>query len=200
MFDNLGDVYILGKATILNDEISAMDNIVQHMSSQTEEMKQVLMECSDATFGEQFERAVTEAEQLSDVLYEKAFELNKVQHDLVRYIDKIDVFNDRPPSGIPPRPFNVERIHVEANIRYDKLENVIVEDLIRGINEYSRSIADLTRQMVYQRDSIGEKWKDSQFDQYSRFIDEIVEANRKGISVLIDYANYLLAKLRQFEE
>ena len=200
MFDNPYEVHILGKATILNDEISAMDNIVQHMSSQTEEMKRVLTECSYATFGEQFERAVTEAEQLSDVLYEKAFELNKVQHDLVRYIDKIDIFNDRPPSGIPPRPFNVERIHVEANIRYDRLTKVILEDLIRGISGYCMSIADLTRQMIYQRDSIGEKWRDPQFHQYSRFIDEIVDVNQKGVSVLIDYSNYLFGKLKEFEE
>lgn len=195
MFEHIERVHIIGKAQSLNDEISAVDKIVQEMSQATEDIKRDLTAHSDSMFGEQFEIAVNSVVELSDIIYEKSYEINCVQHDLVGYIDRVDNFNNRTPSGLPPRQFNVQRVSVQAELCDDFLIAEDIQKLINDIIQYSQSSFALIDTMVRHKDATASIWRDPQYNQYSAFIDEVENAVKRGVVALTDYAQCLVVKL-----
>lgn len=195
MFENIDDVYIIGSAKELNNMVSIVDARVQKMSTVTEQMKSVLANFGCTTFGNQYEKAVNAASSFSDILYNKSVELNAVQRDLVHYIDRIDIFNDRPPSGIPPRNFQVNRIKVSVNTKDDRFTKDIIIKLINQLNRYCQYIEQEKRTLLNEKTSIGSIWRDSQYRIYSSYIDEIVSSINKGVKELMDYSDYLQRKI-----
>ena len=195
MFENINDVHIIGSAKELNTMISSVDQRVQEMSNLTEQIKAFVANCGSTTFGQQYEKAVNAVSELSNTLYNKSIELNQSQRDLVNYIDRVDRFNDRPPSALPPRNHQVTRIKVSVNTRDDRFTKETIQKVIRMLNSYCDNISKQKAQLINEKSNIGSKWKDSQYRVYSSFIEEICRAIESGTRTLREYADYLQSKI-----
>ena len=197
MFEEINDVHIVGSAKELNTMISAVDMIVQKMANTTEQVKGFVANLGSTTFGQQYENAVNAVSGLSDILYDKSTDLNRSQRDLVNYIDRVDIFNDRPPSSLPPRNFEVIRINISVNTRDDRFTKETLQKLKSMLSTYCDVISVQKLQLLNEKSSIGSIWKDSQYRVYSSFIDEICRAIENGTRALREYVEYLGIKIGQ---
>ena len=197
MFEEINDVHIVGSAKELNTMISAVDMIVQKMANTTEQVQGFVANLGSTTFGQQYENAVNAVSGLSDILYDKSTDLNRSQRDLVNYIDRVDIFNDRPPSSLPPRNFEVIRINISVNTRDDRFTKETLQKLKSMLSTYCDVISVQKLQLLNEKSSIGSIWKDSQYRVYSSFIDEICRAIENGTRALREYVEYLGIKIGQ---
>lgn len=199
MFEGrISDVYIIGGAKELESFVSDVDARVQKMSQSTEDIKGFILRKGSNFAGNQFQMAADEISKLSDVLYRESVNINRAQQDLVKYINRVNWFNDRSPSNISPRSHTVERTNISMDVENDIMTGEDVLQLINRINEYCREISDANKNLATSKEDISRIWKDSQAKQYMIFIDSVDQNIEEGVKALTSYKDELVHVYNEF--
>lgn len=191
LYFNINDITILGNPTKLSDVITKMDYNLQRLSADTEKIKYTVYKKSTSNQGHQYTNVVNATKNLSVAVYNASVIMNDVQHQICQYIYKCCKYEEIY-GNIP-----VPRKHDIKIVKLDTITSVIIyrkEDMIQVRNALVAYVAASRREaqnLRANREFIRSIWKDTQFELFSKYVDEICAILRKGADDLETYANHL---------
>lgn len=195
------DIRLKGRdPNVLSDLVFAISKQLQAMCENTDGIRNFLLKYSAISDGEQLNRAIEATSALSNHLNEAIENIYDTQEQVVDYQNKIFKFEDIKQTAPPPR----RPSFVEIRISTDRSQiNYTVNDLKKladKIAEYCDSIYGCLKNIESERDKIASVWLDSQYNDFSASIDDVISSINPHLSVLEDYIVYLDNKISEISE
>ena len=200
IFENIEDIYIIGGPEELSKIVSEMDISLQKISQNFENMYEALYRYVNINSGLQLQQLINTTIELRENLYDFSIDLNTMQNNLVEYQRKILRFEGLPESTMLPNHYYVEMkelVSVDTTkTTYDITE---LNYLIKDLEGWYEEIDDCLRSIVQDKNDIGTIWKDSQYNVFSDFIDEVSNETDKGMNVFGEYIVYLKNRIKELQ-
>lgn len=198
LYENIEDIYIKGGAGQLTEVISSMDISLQNISQGTETIYGLLMKYSSTNKGAQYEKVVNTTNSLREKLYDASLQLNEMQNEVVAYQNKIYRYEDMSESASAPNQYLVERtgsVNVDTSAVQFTLADML--ELSGALKEYSEAVIYHLKNIVDGKNNIGSVWQDTQYNDFSEFIETICTETVEGLKVFDDYVEYLDEKIKE---
>ena len=197
LFHNIRDIHIIGEIEQLSDAVSYMDKILQNITSITDQLTNKLIKYSSTNKGQQYQKVVATSKILRDKLYEKSVELNEMQNQIVLYQNKIYRYEGINKSESRPNPYLINKRNVTVDTNAVRFTREDMETLVAIINSYCEKVNNYVRNLVVKKNSMASFWKDTQYRDFSCFIDEISKDILNSIKIYSDYSELLKIKIRE---
>lgn len=197
LYENIEDIYIEGDPENLTELITDMDNYLQAISNDTEQLTYGLVKYSEVIKGVQFKNTLETVLVLSDTLCEASRELNRMQNEIVEYQNRIFRFEEMNSFASVPNKYIVERVTINADSLVRKYEVSELISLLQDLNDYSVNVSNFTEKILDAKDNISAIWRDSQYDLFSDFIDDICIEITNALKKFDKYAAYLDEKIKE---
>ena len=197
LYENIEDIYIEGDPENLTELITDMDNYLQAIANDTEQLTYGLVKYSEVIKGVQFKNTLETVLVLSDTLCEASRELNRMQNEIVEYQNRILRFEEMNTSASAPNKYIVERVMINADSLVRKYEVSELISLLQDLNDYSVNVSNFTEKILDAKDNISAIWRDSQYDLFSDFIDDICIEITNALKKFDEYAAYLDEKIKE---
>ena len=197
LYENIEDIYIEGDPENLTELITDMDNYLQAIANDTEQLTYGLVKYSEVIKGVQFKNTLETVLVLSDTLCEASRELNRMQNEIVEYQNRIFRFEEMNSFASVPNKYIVERVTINADSLVRKYEVSELISLLQDLNDYSVNVSNFTEKILDAKDNISAIWRDSQYDLFSDFIDDICIEITNALKKFDKYAAYLDEKIKE---
>lgn len=197
LYENIEDIYIEGDPENLTELITDMDNYLQAIANDTEQLTYGLVKYSEVIKGVQFKNTLETVLVLSDTLCEASCELNRMQNEIVEYQNRIFRFEEMNPFASVPNKYIVERVTINADSLVRKYEVSELISLLQDLNDYSVNVSNFTEKILDAKDNISAIWRDSQYNLFSDFIDDICVEITNALKKFDEYAAYLDEKVKE---
>lgn len=197
LYENIEDIYIEGDPENLTELITDMDNYLQAIANDTEQLTYGLVKYSEVIKGVQFKNTLETVLVLSDTLCEASRELNRMQNEIVEYQNRIFRFEEMNSFASVPNKYIVERVTINADSLVRKYEVSELISLLQDLNDYSVNVSNFTEKILDAKDNISAIWRDSQYDLFSDFIDDICVEITNALKKFDEYAAYLDEKVKE---
>ena len=197
LYENIEDIYIEGDPENLTELITDMDNYLQAIANDTEQLTYGLVKYSEVIKGIQFNNALETVLVLSDTLCEASRELNRMQNEIVEYQNRILRFEEMNTSVSAPNKYIVERVTINTDSLVRKYEVGELISLLQDLNDYSINVSNFTEKILDAKDNISAIWRDSQYNLFSDFIDDICVEITNALKKFDEYAAYLDEKVKE---
>lgn len=197
LYENIEDIYIEGDPENLTELITDMDNYLQAIANDTEQLTYGLVKYSEVIKGIQFNNALGTVLVLSDTLCEASRELNRMQNEIVEYQNRILRFEEMNTSVSAPNKYIVERVTINTDSLVRKYEVGELISLLQDLNDYSINVSNFTEKILDAKDNISAIWRDSQYNLFSDFIDDICVEITNALKKFDEYAAYLDEKVKE---
>lgn len=197
LYENIEDIYIEGDPENLTELITDMDNYLQAIANDTEQLTYGLVKYSEVIKGVQFKNTLETVLVLSDTLCEASRELNRMQNEIVEYQNRIFRFEEMNSFASVPNKYIVERVTINADSLVRKYEVSELISLLQDLNDYSVNVSNFTEIILDAKDNISAIWRDSQYDLFSDFIDDICIEITNALKKFDEYAAYLDEKIKE---
>lgn len=198
LYENIEDINIRGSISQLTEMVAAMDISLQNMAENTEQLTMQLNRYSTSNKGFQYKRVVNTTMKLRDELYEASLELNEMQNQIVTYQNKIYRYEEMSENAVKPYPYLVNRnqnVNVEtASIQFNRTEMI---NLVAILNNYAEKVLYQLRTISQKKNSIATFWCDSQYKDFSEFIDSMTKSVMEALKEYKDYVIYLNEKIKE---
>ena len=128
---------------------------------------------------------------LRSKLYDASLQLNEIQNEIVLYQEKVMRYEGLPGSATIPNKYLVSRanIHVDTTeVQFNRSEMI---DLQNRLNSYCEMIYYGIQDIVRGKNEIAQVWLDTQYNDFSEFVDEINMETLKSLEVFREYLEYL---------
>lgn len=196
LYQNIEDIHITGGIEQLSEAVSNMDKILQNIADSTDKLTNYLIKYSSTNKGLQYQKIVKTSIRLRDNLFEKSLELNDMQNQIVLYQNKIYRYEDINRSASKPNPYLINKKKVVVDTSAIKFERQDMINLVANINNYCERVRFHIRNLVKKKNSMSGFWKDSQFRDFSSFIDDISKEALDAIKIYSDYVVVLEDKIK----
>ena len=197
LYENIEDIYIEGDPENLTELITDMDNYLQAIANDTEQLTYGLVKYSEVIKSIQFNNALGTVLVLSDTLCEASRELNRMQNEIVEYQNRILRFEEMNTSVSAPNKYIVERVTINTDSLLRKYEVGELISLLQDLNDYSINVSNFTEKILDAKDNISAIWRDSQYNLFSDFIDDICVEITNALKKFDEYAAYLDEKVKE---
>lgn len=198
LYENIENIYIKGGIHQLTEVVTVIDKGMQSVVMNTDTLISYLMKYSSSNMGAQYEKVVNTTNKLRDVLYEASVELNEMQNQIVAYQNKIYRYEDMNTSEQKPNPYivNKER-RVDINTTAMRFSRTDMIDLAKQIRSYSTGVYGSAKTINDKKNSVASIWQDSQYNDFSQFIDEVNRKIVEALKVYEEYVIYLESKIKE---
>lgn len=197
LYENIEDIYIEGNPENLTELITDIDNDMQAITNDTEQLTYNLIKYSEVIKGVQFKNTLDTVLVLSDTLSEASRELNRMQNEIVEYQNRIFRFEEMNSFASVPNKYIVERVMISADSLVRKYEVSELISLVQNLNDYSLNVSNFVRKILDAKDNVSAIWRDSQYDLFSDFIDDICVEITNALKKFDEYAAYLDEKVKE---
>lgn len=197
LYQNIEDIHITGGIEQLSDAVSNMDRILQNITDCTDKLTNYLIKYSSTNKGLQYQKVVRTSTSLRDKLFEKSLELNDMQNQIVLYQNKIYRYEDINRSASKPNPYLINKKNVVVDTSAVKFTRDDMINLVANINNYCERVRFHIRNLVEKKNSMAGFWKDSQYRDFSSFIDDISKDVLAAIKIYSDYVVVLEEKIKE---
>lgn len=191
LYENIEDIHIKGDIAQLAEIVTVMDHSLQSLSQSTEDIFALIIRYSESNKGRQYEMLVNTTVTLREELYRDSILLNEMQNDIVAYQNKVYRYEGLGNSGLRPNGHLIER----ANINVDTTEVQFLKSemlyLLNSLGDYSNSVYDRLRDIVIKKEEMASIWDDTQYCDFSDFIDQLSAKTIEAVNVFDDYFVYL---------
>ncbi len=196
LYQNIQDIHIKGEIDQLSDGVSAMDKTLQNITDYTDKLTNYLIKYSSSNKGLQYQKVVHTSTRLRDSLFAKSLELNDMQNQIVMYQNKVYRYEDINRAASKPNPYliNKKSINVDTSIVQFTREDMI--NLASNMKNYCERVRFHIKNLVEKKNSMASFWKDTQYRDFSSFIDEISKDVTDAIKVYSDYIIVLEEKIK----
>lgn len=199
LYEHIEDIEIIGGVDQLSEVVTIMDQSLQNIAENTEILVEYLAKYSESNKGKQYERVVNTSLDLRDKLLDASEELNDMQNQIVAYQNKVYRYEDMPEAAQQPNPYLVTKRMVNVDTSAVKFVRADMENLARILTAYSENVYRLIKDIEENKNSIASVWRDSQYYDFSVFIDEIVLVVENALMVFDNYVEYLNSKIKELD-
>lgn len=195
LFVSIEDIHIIGSANDLSEIVTVMDQSLQVIADYSEQLTGILHRYSSTIKGKQFQNTVETAKQLREEVYKAAVEMNNMQNQIVEYQYKINRFEDEVNDVAIPNHFEVTQAVINPETAEVQMTRSELERLVLLLEEYETVVYQQLRIINEKKDDIGNIWKDTQYMNFSEFIDELSVDLSNAIKVYDDFLSYLKERI-----
>ena len=200
LYENIEDIHIKGDISQLSTVVTAMDIALQNLADNTEKLYTYLVKYSSSNKGNQFEKVVNTSMALRDELFVASESLNDMQNQVVSYQNKVYRYEDISASAPAPNRYLVNRNH---NISVDTSQVQFTRNdminVVSTLKNYRERVFHHSQTIVEKKNSIANVWVDSQYKDFSEFIDGVIRNIRDAIKIFDEYVLNLESKIKELE-
>ncbi len=197
LYQNIEDINIKGGVDQLSEMVSAMDVSLQRIADDTDKVLNFLAKYSSSNKGQQYEKVVTTALRLRDELFDASLELNDMQNQIVEYQNKIYRYEDMSANAKQPNKYMITKrnVSVETDAVQFRLNEMI--QVAAALNAYNDQVYHSIKEINSKKNAIAMFWMDSQYKDFSDFIDSITRSIVDGLRVFDEYVKVLEEKIKE---
>lgn len=198
LYENIENINIKGDVSNLSNHVTTTDREFQNIAIATDNLCRELMKYSSSNKGKQYEKVVSTSIDLRNKLFQVSEELNDMQNQLVRYINKVIVYEDMNGSAQRTNPYLVtKKSNISVDTKDVKFEKIEMMHILNVLKQYSSSIRIVINRIFHEKNEIGSIWIDRQYQDYSMFIDDVVKNVDNALKVFDEYVVYLEEKIKE---
>lgn len=200
LYENIEDIDIKGGVSQLSEVVTAMDVSLQNIAENTERLTVQLIRYSTTNKGAQYERVVNTSMQLRDVLFQASRELNDMQNQVVIYQNKIYRYEDMSETAQKPNAYLVNRdqnVNVETKaMQFNRDEMIRLAAMLKN---YGEKVFHHTKDLKDRKNAIANVWRDSQYRDFSEYIESVTREIVDALKVFDEYVVYLNEKIKELD-
>lgn len=196
--ERIMDIDIRGGAGMLTDIVKQIDISMQTVSQNTEDMYDIAVKYSGSNVGQQYDKMVKTLNIFREILFTASIEVNDIQTQLVNFQNKIYRYEDLNQFETIPNPHLVERRkEIAVDVRSIKFSENEMRELSNCLKIYCEAVSVEMKKIVFGKNNLANVWRDTQYDDFSVFIDGISQTAEEGIKEFADYVEYLDSKIKE---
>ena len=199
LFLNINDVRIRGAegAALLGEGVTAMDKTMETITIDTQELTRIIHRHFETNKGDQYKKMVDACIELSKKLVEASREMNDFQHQIANLQAKIFRYEDQKREPTKARVSGVEelKLDVSTNETYYTLDSITA--VYKALIDYSNKTNENLKRLVNTKNEMRSVWFDTQYNNFSAFIEDLRNEIIKHIKVFLTYAEYLKKKINE---
>ena len=197
LYENIEDINIRGGIDQLSEVVRTIDKSLQNIANNTDQLVEYLAKYSNSNKGAQYENVIRTSMYLRDELFDAALELNDMQKQIVAYQNKIYRYEDMAESAQQPNPYLITKrqISVENSITHFNQSDMM--EVVEILKNYSERVSHHIKMIEENKNSIAAVWRDTQYDDFAEFIDEVTGKINDAIKLFEEYVNYLEEKIKE---
>ena len=197
LYMNIEDIHIEGNPLQLTEVITTMDESLQDICQSTEDITNLVIRYSASNMGSQYEKMSAELIKIRDEMYESSLQLNEMQNQIVEYQNKVLRYEDLSESASVPNKYTVTRISINVNSNEVQFHLPEMLEVSAGLNDYSESLYHNMQNIVRGKNDIAVIWKDTQYNDFAEFIDNLSMDSLAALKVFGEYIAYLDEKIKE---
>ena len=197
LYENIEDINIKGGVEQLSEMVRAMDISLQNIADNTDQLVGYLVKYSASNKGAQYEKVVNTSMHLRDEMFEASIDLNDMQNQIVEYQNKIYRYEDMAESAQRPNPYlpTKRRINIDTSIVQFSRSDML--DVAAALRNYSEVVFHHIKTINEKKNTLGAVWRDTQYNDFADFIDEVTKNVVDAIKLFEDYVIYLEEKIKE---
>lgn len=200
LYENIEDIHIKGGVSQLTELVTAMDISLQNIADYTNKLCSELSKYSESNKGTQYEKVVNTSLALRDVLFDSSEALNDMQNQIVMYQNKIYRYEDMAESAQAPNQYLVNKnqnINVETTaVQFNRDEMIHIAAMLRN---YSERVIHHAKTINEKKNTISSVWLDSQYKDFSEFVEDVIKKIVEALKVFDSYTSYLEEKIKELQ-
>ncbi len=194
---NIQDIHILGGVEQLTEGVSALDKTLQNITDYTDKLTNYLTKYSSSNKGLQYQKVVRTSVKLRDSLFAKSLELNDMQNQIVAYQNKVYRYEDINRAVSKPNPYLINKKNISVDTSMVKFTRGDMINLVANMNNYCERVRFHVKSLIEKKNSMASFWKDTQYRDFSLFIDDISKDVMDSIKLYEDYVIALEGKIKE---
>lgn len=199
LYENIEDIHIIGSPEVLTEMVKAMDISMQNMAAGTEQITALLIRYRESNKGQQYGKVIFTLLALENTLYQASQELNEMQREIVAYQNKLFRYEDMSATASAPNAFMVERKQIDIDTQSVQFTLSEMLEVDAELKNYSEAIKYHTNNLNQSKIQIGTVWMDTQYKDFSEFIDEVIRNIIEALKVFDEYVIYLEEKIKELK-
>ena len=195
--EHIEDIYIVGSPSELTSIISKMDYSMQNISEATEQLAHQLLKYSASNKGAQYKKVVSKLLSLRINLYQASVDVNEMQNEIVAYQNKIFRYEEVSESASQPNPHLVNRININVEVNEVQFNLSKMITVAAELKNYSDIIYHHTKNLIQAKEQAALIWRDSQYDIFAQFIDDVCREIIDALKLFDDYRDALEERIKE---
>lgn len=197
LYENIEDINIRGGIGQLSEVVRTMDISLQNIADNTEQLTGYLAKYSSFNKGKQYQKVVSTSLRLRDEMFQASVELNEMQNQIVTYQNKIYRYEDMGESAPKPNPYLVTKRQVNVDTSVVQFNRTDMQEVVVALRNYSERVFHHIKSINQKKNSIASVWMDTQYDDFTEFIDNITKTIIDAIKIYEEYVIYLEEKIKE---
>ena len=199
LYQNIEDVNIRGDISQLSDMVSSLDITLQKIADGTDKLTELLYRYSSGNSGKQYENALQVSLILRNTLFDASVAVNDMQNQVVAYENKLYRYEGLSMYARNPNPYLVEKRTLQldnTNLMLKRSEMILVA---QALNTYGETVYGETKFILKIKNEIGNIWLDSQYRDFSDFIDSVTKLIYDALISFNEYVVYLDERIKELD-
>ena len=197
LYVNIEDIHIKGGPHQLTEVVTRMDNALQKLSQETEDVTAVVVRYSLSNKGNQYDKMTKALAKLRNMLYDASLQLNEMQNEIVMYQEKVMRYEGLSGAAAVPNKHLVNRANFHVDVTEVQFNLAEMIDLQNRLNSYCEMVYYSAQDIVRGKNEIAQVWLDTQYNDFSEFIDGINMETIKSLEVFREYLEYLDSVIKE---
>ncbi len=199
LFININDVRIRGKegAVLLGNAVTSMDKTMEAITNDTQQLTRLLRSHFGTNKGDQFQKMVNACIEFSKRLVAAAQDMNNFQHQIAALQAKIFRYEEQRRDPIKARVGKIEQFRFDASTNETYFTFETMTAVQRALVDYSEKTNGNLKKLVSEKNAMHDYWFDTQYKNFSEFIEEIKNEAIKHMKIFLTYAEYLKKKIAE---
>ena len=197
LYENIEDINIKGGVEHLSEMVRAMDISLQNIADNTDRLVGYLIKYSASNKGVQYEKVVKTSSYLRDEMFEASMELNDMQNQIVEYQNKIYRYEDMAESAQRPNPYLPVKRQISIDTSMVQFNRSDMLNVVAALRNYSEIVFHHIKTINEKKDSLAAVWRDTQYNDFADFINEVTKNVIDAIKQFEDYVIYLEEKIKE---
>ena len=197
LYENIEDINIIGGIDQLTEIVRVMDISLQNIADSSDQLVNYLVKYSVSNKGSQYEKVVHESMYLRDEMVEASVSLNDMQNQIVAYQNKVYRYEDMSESARKPNPYLVSKRQISVDTSVVQFKRSDMLEVAQALRNYSEHVFHHIKTINEKKNFIASVWRDTQYDDFAEFIDEVTKKVIDAIKVFEDYVIYLEEKIKE---
>ena len=197
LYENIEDINIKGGVEQLSDVVRTMDISLQNIADNTDQLVEYLIKYSASNKGGQYEKVVSTSLHLRDEMFEASVDLNDMQNQIVAYQNKIYRYEGMNESAQRPNPYLVKKRRISVDTSIVQFNRSDMLNVNAALKNYSERVYHHITTINEKKNSIAAVWRDTQYDNFAEFINEVTKNVIDAIKIFEDYYIYLEEKIKE---
>ena len=197
LYENIEDINISGGIDQLSEVVRTIDKSLQNIANNTDQLVEYLAKYSNSNKGAQYEKVIRTSMYLRDELFDAALELNDMQKQIVAYQNKIYRYEDMSESAQQPNPYLITKRQISVENSITQFNQSDMMEVVEILRNYSERVHHHIKMIEEKKNSIAAVWRDTQYDDFAEFIDEVTGKINDAIKLFEEYVNYLEEKIKE---